>query len=519
MLPPIEKFASGEIKTLGFGVLDWCSRYLVNPDSRGGVKGATWVFQPDQIHFILAFYAVDDNGDWLYMTGYRERAKGSGKSPMVAAIACAEYLGPVVFSHFDSGGNAVGKPNPDSMIWIAGVSWSAIQHTYRYIRGMLAGPAADAYNLSVGATRVEVRANASRRIDAITSTSSANEGGTPTFAICEETQHWLPGDHHDDLYETIVQSVAKVSGRIVQVTNTPMPGEGSVAEKMHLLREMVERGDSDDDLLFDTFGIEIEDIYDVDQAIPALETVYKDAPWVKVMDIFRQYSQPAYREFKARRFFFNQMIRPEALWISKGTWSAAERSKLKLRKSDLISIGFRFRNYCAAIVAVRLKDQALFVLEKWERPSSAGRDWEVPYKKVDDEMRRILDRYNVYNVVASPQNVEEIVGRWTADYDGDVVIEGLWLRSKQKWADSVEMFDTAVATRRLKHDGDPDLARHIANCFVDEIPQGRIIRPITDNSNRYIVIAEAAVLAMRAYAEAVEDGALDDPPDNTLSSF
>src|SRR5688572_20779727 len=130
MLPPIEDFLSGKIKTLGFDILDWCSTWLVNPDSYGGVKGDQWVFQDDQAHFILAFYSVDDRGDWLYRRAYRERAKGTGKSPMVAAIACAEFLGPAEFSHFDpETGQAVGRPRNDAMIWLAAISLDGSDHT------------------------------------------------------------------------------------------------------------------------------------------------------------------------------------------------------------------------------------------------------------------------------------------------------------------------------------------------------------------------------------------------------
>lgn len=67
-------------RTLGWDVLQWASDWLVNPDSRGGTKGEQWVFKPDQARFILWFYAVDEEGNWLYRRAYRERAKGTGKA-------------------------------------------------------------------------------------------------------------------------------------------------------------------------------------------------------------------------------------------------------------------------------------------------------------------------------------------------------------------------------------------------------------------------------------------------------
>lgn len=64
--------------SLGWGVLDWCSSYLAQPD--GEHKGSRWTFTPEQARFLVHFYAIDDNGRFLYRRAILERVKGWGKA-------------------------------------------------------------------------------------------------------------------------------------------------------------------------------------------------------------------------------------------------------------------------------------------------------------------------------------------------------------------------------------------------------------------------------------------------------
>lgn len=510
--------------TLGFQVLQWASSMLLQPnDSVSKSKGDTWEFMPDQALFILWFYAVDENGRFLYNRAYRERAKGTGKSPMVAAIACAEFLGPVVFDHFDPDvpGGCVGRQNNNALVWFSAISEDGSKHTYQYACEMLSGRADAVYPLEIGLTKIVLRGHSGKRyMKIITASPKSVEGHPPTFVVKEETQNWLPGDHGDELNRAVNFGLAKTGGRSIEVTNAPRPGAGSIAEATHKAYQNILSGrDKTTKLLFDTYFIKVEDIYDREQAWAALEVMYKNAPWIDVERIWDEILDPASREVDSRRFFFNEMVEPRAQWLKEDEWESCRRD-LRLKKTDLISIGFRFKKACCAIVATRLEDTAQFVLKVWEKPPDAGRDWEVPFEKVDDKLRSILEKYNVYNVVASPENFQELLGRLSADYDGSVIVEELWIsRNRQKMVDSVEMFETAVRAQRLVHEGDPDLTRHVMNCFTEEIPQGFTIRPEGEHSKNYIVAAEAAVLSMRAAAEAIEDGALRAGPSRYAWSF
>lgn len=58
--------------TIGWQVIDWCGQYLKGP------TGEPWKFTNEQARFVLWFYAVDDNGDFVYREAILQRLKGWG---------------------------------------------------------------------------------------------------------------------------------------------------------------------------------------------------------------------------------------------------------------------------------------------------------------------------------------------------------------------------------------------------------------------------------------------------------
>ena len=442
---------------------------------------------------------------------------------MVAAIACAEFLGPARLSHFDAAGNPVGKRRTNAVIWLAACSLDGSSHTYQYIRDMLSGPAEQEYQLDIGMTRTLIKGEGhGYLVKQVTASPKSLEGPRPTFVIQEETQNWTPAEQGPELDAVIHRGLGKVDGRRIAVTNAPEPGKGSVAEMTHQYQKQIEDGEAiETGLLFDTFMIHVPNIYDKEQAYPALQEMYKHAYWQNLERIWRDINDPAHSEIDSRRFYFNEMVEPKALWIPEAVWDEAGDYRLHLNKRDKVALGFRVRKYCAAVTATRLKDGATFLLKLWEKPEDSDRTWEVPYAEIDKFVRKTISKtHTVVYVMTSPNGFADGIGRWQAEYEDEVTFEAIWLdRNKVKHADAVDAFDCAVRDRRLKHTGDPDLKRHVMNCFVTEVPQGNLIRMETTHSKRFIVAAEAALLSFQGSIEAIQDGLGDDPPDNYAFSF
>lgn len=64
--------------TLGFEAIKWASMYLRHPD--GPHAGQRWQFVESQARFLLHWYALREDGRWVYSHGVRRLAKGSGKA-------------------------------------------------------------------------------------------------------------------------------------------------------------------------------------------------------------------------------------------------------------------------------------------------------------------------------------------------------------------------------------------------------------------------------------------------------
>lgn len=516
-------------RTLGWGVLNWCSKWLAQPD--GENKGDRWIFSNEQAMFLLWFYAVDQYGNFLYRRGVLERPKGWGKSPLLAAICCCELLGPVKFSHFDENGQAVGRPFPSSFIQIAAISEDQTDNTMSLVGEMLTdGGAADFYHLDIGLSRV--LAPGKRKLSRVTASPRSREGNRPTFVVMDETHLWLPVENGPELANVLRRNLAKGSGRSIETTNAPVPGQGSVAEMSHDYYESILAGTSFDDmLLFDSREVIVEDIYDKAQAYPALVEVYGDAAneengWIDLGRIWAEINDPATKEYDARRFYFNQRVQEEAQWIKDHQWEKARRDPLTMKKKDLFTLGFKgvTRNGAAAIVACRASDGALFLLGFWEKPTNvpANVDWELPVHLVDAKMRKILSKDSCRYMCADPITLQDVVGRWAVDYpdaNDKPTVEEFWINQHLKWYKAIDQFEHAVYDGRVVHGGDFNLTRHVMNAFVEEKTTGYILRKDREYSNRFITAAQAAVLAYEASQIAREKGYFDDPPDTRVFSF
>ena len=53
--------------TLGWQIAGWTAEWLVGND------GKPWKFTPEQLRFVLWWYAVDENGEFIYRTGVLQR--------------------------------------------------------------------------------------------------------------------------------------------------------------------------------------------------------------------------------------------------------------------------------------------------------------------------------------------------------------------------------------------------------------------------------------------------------------
>lgn len=505
------------MKSLGFDVIDWCEGYLAQPD--GDLAGEPLRFTTEQKRFILRWFAVDDQGRWLYRRAQLVRPKGWGKSPLVAALGCAALGGPVVFDGFDADGDPVGRPHPSPWVQLAGVSEDQTVNTMSLVLAMLRERnAADAIpGLDLGLTRIYTSRG---RLEPVTASAPSREGQRLTEAILDETQHWNASNGGHRLAETIRRNLGKMGGRSVETTNAWRPGEDSVAERTAEYAAKIVQGlTRDQGLLTDHTQAPLDtDLRDEKSLLRGLRVVYGDATWIDLDRIVSEVYDPATHPADARRFYLNQVVAAEDAWVVPQAWDALADATLTLHDGDEITLGFdgSRTDDSTCLVACRVEDGALFLLHAQEAPGDARKQgWEVDRERVDDAVRLAFDRYTVASMFSDVHPWESYVDAWSRDYGAGLRVKasersavGFDMRSNlMRFTRAAEAFAAAVEDGNLTHDGDAVLRAHVHNARRRPNRFGVGFGKEHRESSRKVDAAVAAVLARAARQEVLVKGA------------
>lgn len=496
-------------KTLGWGVLRWALPLFTQPDGPNAGKP----FRPTdrQVRFLLWWYALDDGGEFLFRHGVRRLAKGSGKSPSAAFMALCEFCGPVRFSHWDPRvpGGAVGKPVAMPLVQIAATAEHQTANTNRYVREFAGkgSKLAKEFGLDPGKTVNYKPGGGELRI--ITSSSTGAEGAQPSFVVADETEHWLPSQGGDDLFETIDRNLAKSNSRMVETCNAWEPGAGSVAEATWDAFVAQEEGKlrGTTRILYDCIEAPADvELADEHGLLEALATVYSDCPWVKPRAIAERIWSPTTRPSVARRFYLNQRVSDETAWTTPTAWAAlADPEHVVPDAADIVLFFDGSKSGDAtALVGCEVESGHVFTLGVWEPKDGE----EVDAADVDRTVHRAFERYTVCAFFGDVREWESYVKTaWPDRYAEDLVIWAApassppaaiaWdMRSHSiHFAQAAELAEQEILDREFTHDGDSRLARHVGNCQGKAHKQWRTVAKDSPKSSRKI---DAAVCMIGA---------------------
>ena len=164
--------------------------------------------------------------------------KGWGKDPLGAVLAAIELVGPCRFSgRWDANAEPIGQPHSAAWVQTAAVAKDQTRNTMTLFPALFSQRAIGEYGIDLGKEIVYARGGRCR-IEAVTSSPRALEGGRATFVLKNETQHWLNNEGHA-MAEVIARNAAKSrdgSARVLAITNAHRLGEDSDAERERLAR-------------------------------------------------------------------------------------------------------------------------------------------------------------------------------------------------------------------------------------------------------------------------------------------
>lgn len=505
-----------EFPSLGGDIADWIEAHCVIPD--GYRQGEPFILTNDMLRFLRDFYRVDPVEERIHFYGAQfRRSQKFGKDPFGAAIILAEAMGPARFAGWDARGEPVGAPYPTPYIPCLGTSEEQTDNTYRPLLEMIRrGPLIDVPGMDAGETRVKLPGGG--EVEPVTASGRARLGQRMTFATLTESHLWA-GPLYRRLAGAVKRNIAGMDGRWLELTNAWDPTEGSEAQ--------VTAETGNPRVLLDTVEPHrVGDLLDDEELYRELLRQYGDSArerggWVNIRGrIMHEVRSAAHMEADRRRFFLNEIVVGESVFVNPLRWDAQARPLARLTHGDRVALGFDGSKYrdATALIASRMSDGRLFQVGMWEKPSNAGREWKVASVEVDRSVKDAFEAYDVTYLYADPYRWQDYLDNWSALWP-DRVVE-FPTNVEQRMDKAIERFTTSFEAGEITHDGSDALTRHAKNAVItkggrkksrpgdDEMQVSHYLKLAKRGDGMLIDAAVAAVLAHQARGQAIEDGLL-----------
>lgn len=476
-------------RTLGWHVVAWAEGGLreFHADTFVGLRQPNgpaarqrFRFTDRQRRFLLWWYAVDEDGRFLFHHGARRLAKGSGKSPFAAVFALAEFCAPVRFERFDDRvpGGCRARPVDMPLVQIAATAESQTANTMRMVRAFAPKGSAivEHYNLDPGKTLYYRLPEGTLQV--ITSSVTAAEGAEASAVIGDETEHWKPNNQGPELSSTLIDNLAKSGSRMIETSNAWVPGQECVAEETWDAWVAQEEGRlrGSTRVLYDAVMAPPDtDMSDPVSLRAALEYVYADAWWQDLEPIMQRIWSPKARPSESQRKYLNWPAAAEDAWIEPEQFKRMADPTVEVHYDDPVVMFFDGSKTgdASALVGCRVSDGHVFMLGGWE---PIGEGVEVDQSDVD---RVVTLAFEHYNVVAFFSDVREFenwaLTEWPQRYADRLVVHAspqgrpahpiAWdMRGhKYEFAKAVEAVEAEIVEGTFTHDGDSMLVRHTIN--------------------------------------------------------
>ncbi len=481
--------------TIGFEVAAWIQASLPDPsDHRLPLR-----LSDGQVEFLADWYELGVDARFAYRRAALQQPKGWGKSPLAAMLSIAELVGPV---------RPDGSAWSDPLVQIVALSEEqADSNVFALARELLAaneGRAASALGIDIGRTRFYLHGRPGK-LEAVTSDAGSREGQRLTFAILDESHLATRRNGGLALARTVRRNAAKTSGRVVENSNAPELGFGSVAE---MTLADVERGERGILLVAARPSRRPQPTDSDEEMLTLLAEVYRDAPWVDQTRILAEIRDPASPWDESVRYYFNAPAGGAAVLIEPRVWDALATDAPDTPAGARVALGFDGSYSQDGTALVMCDESGRLSLELLiERSPTDPPDWTVPREPVHDALADLFGRFQVVRMLADPFHWRDELAGWARQYGEPHVVQSP-TNSGRRFGPAVDRFRTALAQGRISHDGDADLRRHLLNARLVRArgmasDDGHALHTLEKpGPGRLIDAAVASVLAFEAMATA-----------------
>ena len=485
---PWDPYSTSAPITLGWEAIRWAESLLIQPN--GPRAKRPFRFTRDQMRFLLWWYAMDDEGQWLFNHGARRLAKGSGKSPFAAVLALIEFCAPVRLARKDSRlpGGCSGRPVDMPLVQIAATAESQTANTMRMVRAFAPKHSAVVAECGLDPGKTKYYKLPEGTLEVITSSATAAEGAEGSFAVADETEHWVPSNGGPELMATLADNLAKSGSRLLETANAWKPGIGAVAEATWedwvAQEEGRLRGESR--ILYDArIAPPDTDMSDPESLRRALEWVYGDCDWKRgpdgvldVRPIMQRVWRKSARPDDSKRKYLNWPTAPDDAWTTPQAWAAmADPAHVVPDGAEIVMFfdGSKSRD-ATALIGCEVDSGHVFEIGVWEPDPAHDSDDVVPVPLVDATVDLAFNRWRVLAFFADVKEWESFTKvTWPERYADRLLIKAVpggkqpepiaWdMRSHvYDFTMACEHTEAEIAERAFTHDGSAALARHVAN--------------------------------------------------------
>lgn len=351
---------------------------------------------------------------------------------------------------------------------------SQTTNTMSLIPSLISPLMKETYKIIDGAVLIRAM-NGKVRLEAVTSSYRALEGKRTTFTLLNETHHWVSGNNGHRMYETIDGNATKKDSRYLSITNAYLPGEDSVAERQREAYEKIQDGKAVDvGFLYDSLEAHEKTPLTREALMVVIPKIRGDAVWLRPETIIQSIQDTTISASRSRRMWLNQIVAEEDALYTRSDWDENADPELSLAPGDEIVLGFDGgkTDDATALVALRLKDEASFLIGLWEKPDGpAGETWIVPRDRVDEMVRSAFDVFSVMGFYADVALWESYISEWSRDFREGLAVKSTAsdgisydMRSQQQRTTRAhERLVQAILDGKVKHTGDRDFRRHVLN--------------------------------------------------------
>lgn len=233
------------------------------------------------------------------------------------------------------------------------------------------------------------------------------------------------------------------------------------------------------------------------------------ASWVTADTLRQQLESPSMDENTFRRLHLNQWTVTRTAWLPTGCWDGMLDASAvpELGQTIYVGVDVGLVHDCTAVSIAWVRDNTVCVQSHVfsavaDVPAHEYYDTgRIDLEDVESYIRELADKYHIAELVFDPRFFE----RSAQSLSGEGMTVAPMHQSSAAMADAYQEFFQAAREGRIRHDGDPVLAEHVAATAAKQTPRGWKISKI-DQSKRIDACVATVMAHWRAWRSVAEGG-------------